>query len=50
MKPKILVIEDNEQNLYMMTFLLEKSGYEVAQARDGQEGIEFAGRVDIDCI
>ncbi len=34
-KPKILVIEDNEQNLYLMNFMLEKNGYEVVQARDG---------------
>jgi len=45
MKPKILVIEDNEQNLYLIAFILEKHGYEVVQARDGREGIESAGRV-----
>lgn len=42
MKPKILVIEDNEQNLYLTTFILEKHGYQVVQARDGQTGIEKA--------
>lgn len=41
-KKKILIIEDNEQNLYLTTFLLEKEDYEVAQARDGQQGIELA--------
>ena len=45
MKPKILVIEDNEQNIYLVTFILEKNGYEVVQARDGREGIELAGQV-----
>ncbi len=45
MKNKILVIEDNEQNIYLMTFILENNGYEVVQARDGREGIELAGRV-----
>ena len=45
MKPTILVIEDNEQNLYLMTFMLEKSGYEVVQARDGREGVELATSV-----
>jgi len=39
---KILVIEDNEQNLYLTTFLLEKQDYEVVQARNGQEGLELA--------
>jgi len=45
MKNKILIIEDNEQNLYLMTFILENNGYEVVQARDGREGIESAGRI-----
>jgi len=46
MKAKILIIEDNDQNLYMETFLLEKKGYEVVAARDGSEGLELAGRVE----
>ena len=45
MKPNILVIEDNEQNLYLVKFMLEKNGYEVVQARDGREGIELATSV-----
>lgn len=39
---KILVIEDNEQNLYLVSFILEKHGYEVVVAMDGQEGIDKA--------
>ena len=45
MKPTILVIEDNEQSIYLITFILEKNGYQVVQARDGREGIELAGRI-----
>jgi two-component system cell cycle response regulator DivK len=45
MKPKVLVIEDNEQNLYLVTFMLEKHGYEVVQARDGRQGIDLAARI-----
>jgi CheY-like chemotaxis protein len=45
MKPKILVIEDNEQNMYLVTFILEKRGYQVVQAWDGREGIELASQV-----
>ena len=44
MRHRILVIEDNEQNLYLITFMLEKAGHEVVQARDGLEGIAVAGR------
>jgi len=45
MKRKILLIEDNEQNRYLTTFLLEKNGYEVFSASDGPQGIELAGRI-----
>jgi two-component system, cell cycle response regulator DivK len=41
-RPLILVIEDNEQNLYLMRFLLEKNGFEVIEARDGMAGLELA--------
>jgi two-component system, cell cycle response regulator DivK len=44
MKPKILIIEDNEQNRYLATFLLEKAGYAVIPASDGKLGIELAGQ------
>ena len=39
MAEKILVIEDNEQNRYLFSFILEKNGYQVITARDGLEGI-----------
>jgi CheY-like chemotaxis protein len=42
MDDEILYIEDNEQNLYLITFLLESHGYKVVQARNGREGIELA--------
>ena len=45
MKHKIFLIEDNDQNRYMVTFLLEKHGYEVESAMDGPSGIELASRV-----
>jgi CheY-like chemotaxis protein len=50
MKAKILYIEDNEQNLYLVTFILEKHGYEVCAATDGQEGIDLAARILPDLI
>jgi CheY-like chemotaxis protein len=42
MNHKILIIEDNENNLYLMTYILEQDGYEIIQARDGSEGIKLA--------
>jgi len=38
----ILIIEDNEQNLYLETFILQKHGHVVIAARDGRQGIKLA--------
>jgi len=43
MKRTVLIIEDNEQNRYLATFLLEQRGYEVIAAEDGAAGIRLAG-------
>ncbi len=37
---KILIVEDNEQSLYLARFILEKEGYEVIEARDGPEALD----------
>lgn len=50
MKHKVMVIEDNEQNLYLITFLLEHNGYEVIQARDGSTAIQIAMKTNPDLI
>ena len=38
----ILLIEDNEQNRYLVSYLLEQHGYTVVCATDGRRGIETA--------
>lgn len=38
---RILVVEDNEKNMYLIAFILNKSGYEVIEAWTGEEGIEL---------
>lgn len=42
MRRTILLIEDNEQNRYLATFLLEQHGYAVVSATDGPGGIAAA--------
>lgn len=42
MSRKLLIIEDNEQNYYMMRFLLEKKGFKVVGADNGRLGVEMA--------
>lgn len=39
MAVKILLVEDNPQNRYLVTFLLEKNGYEVVSAEDGEQAV-----------
>jgi two-component system cell cycle response regulator DivK len=40
MSKRILVVEDDAQNSYLIGFILERSGYEVVTAADGQEAVE----------
>jgi two-component system, cell cycle response regulator DivK len=47
---KILIIEDNEQNLYLETFILQKNGHEIFQARNGETGITLAAQTLPDLI
>ena len=50
MKNTVLVIEDNEQNLYLVRFLLEKHGLCVHEARDGRLGVTMASELRPDLI
>lgn len=47
---RILVIEDNEQNMYLMHFLLEVKGHTVIEALNGEEGIRHAQNSNPDII
>ncbi|MBI4879068.1 MAG: response regulator [Planctomycetes bacterium] len=50
MKRRILLIEDNENNRYLVTFLLEQHGYEVVHAPDGPQGLHLANQARPDLI
>ena len=39
---KILYIEDNEDNIYMLSSRLRRRGYEVIVATDGEQGVAMA--------
>jgi len=47
---RILVVEDNETNLYLIRFMLERSGYEVIEAREGAVGVELAVKEKPDLV
>ncbi|MCU0662890.1 MAG: response regulator [Myxococcota bacterium] len=50
MSAKILYIEDNEQNYYLVYFILKAQGHEVIWARDGRSGIEAALKAKLDLV
>jgi len=41
---KVLVIEDNRDNMRLISYALERSGYAVIGAESGEEGVELAIR------
>jgi CheY-like chemotaxis protein len=50
MSRRILLIEDNEQNRYLATFLLTAGGYEVTHAPTGPAGIARARAERFDLV
>ncbi|RMG65977.1 MAG: response regulator [Calditrichaeota bacterium] len=50
MADKILIVDDNEHVLKLLKISLEKAGYEVYQATNGDEGLEKAKEVKPDLI
>jgi two-component system cell cycle response regulator DivK len=47
---KILLVEDNEMNRDMLSRRLERKGYEVVIAVNGQEGVELVSSTRPDLI
>jgi CheY-like chemotaxis protein len=48
--PKILIVEDNEMNRDMLSRRLERKGFEVLAARDGEQGLQVATSESPDLI
>jgi DNA-binding response OmpR family regulator len=48
--PRILVVDDDAWILRMVTTVLEKRGYEIIVARDGEEGVEKAVQSNPDLV
>ncbi|MDD1743790.1 MAG: response regulator [Methanomassiliicoccales archaeon] len=39
---RILVVEDNQANMYLVEFILTHTGYEVLKAENGEDGVALA--------
>ncbi|MFN2290143.1 MAG: response regulator [Anaerolineae bacterium] len=48
--PRLLIVDDQEQNLYMLQVLLQGHGYEVQSARNGIEALDIARREAPDLV
>ena len=47
---RVLVIEDNDNNMELITFILEANGYATLRAEDGLSGVKAAGDQQPDFI
>jgi two-component system alkaline phosphatase synthesis response regulator PhoP len=47
---KVLIVDDEQSILTLLKYSLEKEGYEVIQAEDGQTGFDIAMKNDLDFI
>lgn len=48
--PRVLIVDDNELNIEMATFLLQQAGMQVATAHDGHGALEQVERFDPDLM
>ena len=48
--PTILIVEDNDMNLDMLSRRLERKGFKIVSARDGQEGVAAVSRENPDLV
>lgn len=47
---KILYVEDNEDNIYMLTQRLTRKGYDLVIARDGEQGLKMSQTEEPDLV
>ena len=50
MEKRILVVEDDENNLYVTTHILEKTRYQILTANNGKDALEVAKKQRPDLI
>lgn len=48
--PAVLVVEDNDESLFMLKTVLTRKGYRVLEAWDGKQAVEIAEAEELDLI
>ncbi len=49
-RPRILVVDDNKENVDLIKYFLKSHNYQIEKAYDGEEALEMAGKVRPDLI
>ena len=49
-RPKCVLVEDNEQNRYLITYLLQNGGFDVVAAETGPKGLSILPESDAEII
>ena len=49
-RPTILIVEDNDDSLFMLKNVLSRKGYRVVEAWDGKQAVEVAEAEELDLI
>ena len=49
-RPRILVVEDNDRNLKLVRDVLSHAGFEVVEARSGEQGVALAQEAPPDLV
>jgi CheY-like chemotaxis protein len=49
-QPTVMIVEDNDDSLFMLKSVLSRKGYRVVEAWDGKQAIELAETEDLDLI
>ncbi|HKP35462.1 MAG TPA: response regulator [Pyrinomonadaceae bacterium] len=49
-RPTVLVVEDNDDSLFMLKSVLSRKGYHVVEAWDGKQAVEIAESEELDLI
>jgi len=47
---RIMIVEDNEKNMYLMDYILTKGGYEIVKCTTGEEAVVTAAKEKPDLV